>query len=73
MRWCAEILAATVTLPPESLRAAGVTHWWSRRLAGWLRRAKGISVSHDSISVLWRKFCLIEGIAGKRLGRQLDS
>jgi hypothetical protein len=53
-----EILAATVTPPPESLRAAGVTHWSSRRLAGWLHRAKGISVSHDSISVLWRKFCL---------------
>ena len=53
-----EILAATVTPHPESLRAAGVTHWSSRRLADWLRQAKGISVSHDSISVLWRKFCL---------------
>src|SRR6266566_3020807 len=53
-----EILAATVTPPPESLRAAGVTHWSSRRLAGWLLRARGVSVSHDSISVLWRKFCL---------------
>ena len=52
-----QILAATVTPPPESLRAAGVTHWSSRRLADWLHR-KGISVSHDSISVLWRKFCL---------------
>jgi len=51
-----EILATTVTPPPESLQAAGVTHWSSRRLAGWLHRAKGISVSHDSISVLWRKF-----------------
>ena len=53
-----QILAATVTPPPESLQAAGVTHWSSRRLAHWLHRAKGISVSHDSISVLWRKFCL---------------
>jgi hypothetical protein len=35
-----------------------VTHWSSRRLADWLHRARGISVSHDSISVLWRKFCL---------------
>jgi len=26
-----EILAATVTRPPESLQAAGVTHWSSRR------------------------------------------
>ncbi len=53
-----EILAAAVTPPPESLRAAGVTHWLSRRLANWLRRVMGISVSHDSITVLWRKFCL---------------
>jgi transposase len=54
-----QILAATVTPPPESLRAAGVTHWSSRRLADWLRQVKGISVSHDSITVLWRKFCLV--------------
>jgi transposase len=53
-----EILAATVTPPPEPLRAAGLTHWSSRRLADWLEQAKGISVSHDSITVLWRKFCL---------------
>jgi len=53
-----QILAATVAPPPESLRAAGVTHWSSRRLADWLRQARGISVSHDSITVLWRKFCL---------------
>ena len=53
-----QILATTVTPPPESLQAQGVTHWSSRRLADWLHRAKGISVSHDSISVLWRKFCL---------------
>jgi transposase len=53
-----QILAATVTPPPEPLRAAGVTHWSSRRLADWLRQASGISVSHDSITVLWRRFCL---------------
>jgi transposase len=53
-----QILAATVTPPPESLRAAGVTHWSSRRLADWLGQARGISVSHDSIAVLWHKFCL---------------
>ena len=33
-----EILAATVTPPPDSLPAQGVTHWSSRRLADWLRR-----------------------------------
>src|ERR1022692_3082552 len=53
-----EILSATVTPPPEALQAAGVTHWSSRRLADWLRRNKKITVSHDSISRLWRKFCL---------------
>jgi transposase len=53
-----EILAATVSPPPEPVRAAGVTHWSSRRLANWLGQARGIGVSHDSITVLWRKFCL---------------
>jgi len=53
-----EILAATVTPPPGSLQAQGVTHWSSRRLADWLRRTRKITVSHDSISRLWRKFCL---------------
>jgi transposase len=53
-----EILAATVTPPPEALQAAGVTHWSSRRLADWLRRNKKIAVSHDSIARLWRRFCL---------------
>jgi transposase len=54
----AEILSATVTPPPESLQAQGVTHWSSRRLADWLRRNRKISVSHDSITRLWRRFCL---------------
>jgi transposase len=53
-----EILAATVTPPPQSLAARGVTHWSSRRLADWLRATRKIAVSHDSISRLWRKFCL---------------
>ena len=53
-----EILSATVTPPPESLQAAGVTHWSSRRLADWLRRSRKIEVSHDSITRLWRRFCL---------------
>ncbi|HEV8274663.1 MAG TPA: IS630 family transposase [Streptosporangiaceae bacterium] len=54
----AEILSATVTPPPEALAARGVTHWSSRRLAGWLRQNRKITVSHDSISRLWRRFCL---------------
>jgi transposase len=54
----AEILAATVTPPPEALRERGLTHWSARRLADWLAQHRGIRVSHDSIAVLWRKFCL---------------
>lgn len=53
-----EILSATVTPPPEALAAQGVPRWSSRRLADWLRRAKGLPVSHDSITLLWQKFCL---------------
>jgi len=53
-----EILSATVTPPPEALAGQGVTHWSGRRLADWLRRAKGLQVSHDSITRLWRKFSL---------------
>lgn len=53
-----EILSATVTPPPDALQAAGVTHWSSRRLAEWLRRSRRIEVSHDSITRLWRRFCL---------------
>ena len=54
----AEILSATVTPPPEALAEMGVTHWSARRLAAWLRRNKKITVSHDSITRLWRRFCL---------------
>jgi transposase len=54
----AEILAATLTPPPGTLAALGVTHWSSRRLADWLAREKKIKVSHDSVSRLWRQFCL---------------
>lgn len=53
-----EILSATVTPPPESLQAMGVTHWSSRRLAAWLHRTKKLEISHDSIIRLWRRFCL---------------
>jgi transposase len=54
----AEILAATVTPPPDALKAQGVTHWSARRLADWLRRNKKLTVSHDTITRLWRRFCL---------------
>jgi transposase len=54
----AQVLADTVTPPPESLRAQGVTHWSSRRLADWLGQHRGIAVSHDRIAELWRRFGL---------------
>jgi transposase len=54
----AQVLADTVTPPPEALQAQGVTHWSSRRLADWLGRHRGITISHDRIGLLWRKFCL---------------
>ena len=53
-----QILAATLTPPPESLQAQGITHWSSRRLADWLRRSGQLPVSHDSVIRVWRRFCL---------------
>jgi transposase len=53
-----QILAATLTPPPESLRAQGVTHWSARRLADWLHRTLKLTVSHDSIIRVWHRFGL---------------
>src|SRR5258706_5265557 len=47
------ILAATVTPPPESLQAMGLTHWASPRLADWLAPRKKITVNPDTISPPW--------------------
>ena len=52
-----QILAATLTPPPESLQAQGITHWSSRRLADWLRRSGQLPVSHDSVIRVWHRFC----------------
>src|SRR5918993_232932 len=43
---------ATLSPPPATL---GVTHWSSRLLADWLGRS-GTTVSHDTVSRLWRRF-----------------
>jgi transposase len=51
----AQVLADTVTPPPESLQAQGVTHWSARRLADWLATHRDITVSHDRIAALWRR------------------
>ena len=37
---------------------AGVTHWSARRLADRLAQERVFRVTHDSIAVLWRQFCL---------------
>ena len=46
------ILALTRQAPPES---TGWTHWSSRRMADYLQREEGISLSHNFISELWRE------------------
>lgn len=45
-----EILAATVTPPPQPLQAQGVTHWPARRLADWLHRPRKCTVSRRHAS-----------------------
>src|SRR5437763_1445632 len=46
------ILALTRQAPPEE---TGWTHWSSRKMADYLKRAEGISVSHNYVSELWRE------------------
>jgi len=58
-----EILAATVTPPPESLQQQGITHRSSRRLADWLGRSRKIPVSHDSITRVWCQYCLYDRLS----------
>jgi hypothetical protein len=53
-----EVLAATVTPPPEALQGRGEMHCSARWLADWLARHRGIRVSHDSIAALGRWLCL---------------
>jgi transposase len=53
-----QILADTLTPPPDSLRVQGITHWSGRRLADWLARHRGIQVSHDRIAEVWKRFSL---------------
>jgi transposase len=53
-----QILAATLTPPPQSLRKQGITHWSARRLADWLARSRKLQVSHDSVVRVWRRYGL---------------
>jgi transposase len=53
-----EILAVTLTPPPESLQAQGITYWSARRLADWLKRSSRLQVSHDSVIRVWHRYGL---------------
>jgi transposase len=46
------ILALSRQSPPEE---TGLSHWSSREMARYLKRAEGISVSHTFVSELWRE------------------
>ena len=57
----AQIVALTRKSPPEE---TGLSHWSSREMATYLKREKGISVSHSFISAVWRD----NGLAPHRRG-----
>jgi transposase len=48
----ARILALTRTTPPAE---TGLSHWSSRELAAYLKRADGVSVSWHYVAKLWRE------------------
>ena len=48
----------TLTPPPESLQAQGITYWSARRLADWLKRSSRLQVSHDSVIRVWHRYGL---------------
>lgn len=48
----AKILALTRQSPPET---TGLSHWSSREMARYLTRERGISVSRNFVSALWRQ------------------
>jgi transposase len=47
----ARILALTRSSPPAE---TGLSHWSSRELSAFLKRAEGVAVSHNYIAALWR-------------------
>jgi transposase len=48
----ARILAASRTSPPAE---TGLSHWSSREMAAFIKRAEGVSVSHHYVAKLWRE------------------
>ncbi len=49
------IVALTRCTPPAE---TGLSHWSSREMATYLKRAEGISVSHNFIAQVWRDHAL---------------
>ncbi len=45
------VLALTRQTPPEEL---GISHWTSEKMAGYIKKTEGISVSQPWVSRLWR-------------------
>jgi transposase len=45
------VLALTRQTPPEEL---GISHWTSAKMAGYIKKAEGVSVSQPWVSRLWR-------------------
>jgi hypothetical protein len=48
----ARILAATRMSPPAD---TGLSRWLSREIASFIKRTKGVSVSHHYVAKLWRE------------------
>jgi transposase len=55
------IFALTRSSPPPE---TGLSHWSSREMAAFLKRAEGVSVSHNYVAKLWRD----SGLAPHRQG-----
>jgi transposase len=55
------IIALTRQTPPES---TGLSHWSSSAMVKYLKRAEGISVSHNFVATLWRE----HGLQPHRVG-----
>jgi transposase len=48
----ARVLALSQSSPPVD---AGLSHWSSRELAGYIARTEGVSISHHYVAKLWRE------------------
>jgi hypothetical protein len=56
-------------MPPEEL---GISHWSSARMAAYIRRTEGVSVSQPWVSRLWRGEAADAAVPGEDAGLGLD-